>query len=81
MGGGRGCLEAKQVVRRFNQVLRNQCRHMDKFVSRRIASFLRMSDFVSDCPLALDIVFASGGSLREYSLIGPVWMRMDIFLA
>lgn len=67
MGGGRGCLEAKQVVRRFNQVLRNQCRHMDKFVSKRIASYLMVSDFVLDCPLAPDIVFVSGGSLREYS--------------
>jgi hypothetical protein len=40
---------------------------MDKFVSKRIASYLMVSDFVLDCPLAPDIVFVSGGSLREYS--------------
>ena len=48
MGGGRGCLETKQMVRRVNQFLRNQRGHMVKFVSKKTTSYYHVPVTVSD---------------------------------
>lgn len=69
------------MVRRVNQVLRNQCGRMVKFVSKRATFYYvlcRCLISVSDCHLAPDIVSVSGGNSREYSLVNPRCMHLNL---